>query len=131
MLRSVLSTCIPPSCEWEIRFELRLTRMERMLSTAWYGEEFESRVNFLECGFQMPAVEQFDTLGDMLSDERPSPDQIAALRALSGEKRLRLAEQLYWFARKMKAAGLRHQHPDWGVERVNVELARIFRNAGS
>jgi hypothetical protein len=31
----------------------------------------------------------------------------------------------------MKAAGIRHQHPDWSVERVNVELARIFRNAGS
>ena len=41
MLRSVLNSCILPSLEWEIRFELPLTRTERMLSTAWYGEEFE------------------------------------------------------------------------------------------
>jgi hypothetical protein len=79
----------------------------------------------------MPVLKQFDTLGSMLPDERPSAHQIEALRALSGEKRLRLAEQLYWSARKMKAAGLRHQHPDWSLERINVELARIFRNAGS
>jgi hypothetical protein len=39
----------------------------------------------------------------MLPDEQPSPEQIVALRAMSGERRLRLAEQLYWSARKMKA----------------------------
>ena len=45
----------------------------------------------------------------MHSEERPSPEQTAALRAIPGEKRLRLAEQLYWSARKLKAAALRLQ----------------------
>ena len=67
----------------------------------------------------------------MLPDERPCPEQIAALRAMSGEKRLRLAEQLYWLARKLKAAGLRHQHPDWAEDRINSEVTHIFLHARS
>jgi hypothetical protein len=66
-----------------------------------------------------------------LPDGRPSPEQIEALRAISGEDRMRLAEQLYWSARKMKAAGLRSQHPDWPEERVNTEVTRIFLRARS
>jgi hypothetical protein len=65
----------------------------------------------------------------MLSDEQTSPEQIAALRAMTGSRRLQLAEQLYWSARKIKAAGLRHQHPDWPDERLNDEVRRIFSHA--
>jgi hypothetical protein len=65
----------------------------------------------------------------MLRDEEASPEQIALLRAMSGAERLRLAERLYWSARKIKAAGLRAQHPDWPEERLNAEVARIFRYA--
>ena len=65
----------------------------------------------------------------MLPDEQASPDQITALRAISGEKKLRLAEQLYWAARKMKAAGLRAQHPEWTEVRVNEEVRQIFLHA--
>ena len=65
----------------------------------------------------------------MLQDEQASPEQIAALRAMPGERRLHLTEQLYWLARKMKAAGLRCQHPDWSEQQVNCEVIRIFRHA--
>jgi hypothetical protein len=65
----------------------------------------------------------------MLTDEQPSPKQIEILRAMSGERRLRLAEQLYWSARKLKIAGLRAQHPDWPDERLNAEVRRIFLHA--
>ena len=65
----------------------------------------------------------------MLPDEQPGAEQLAALRAMSGERRLRVAEQLYWSARKMKAAGVRNQHPDWPEERVNAEVRRIFLHA--
>jgi hypothetical protein len=65
----------------------------------------------------------------MLPDEQPSPEQIQILRAIPGERRLRLAEQLYWSARKLKTAGLRAQHPDWSQERVDAELRRLFANA--
>ena len=62
----------------------------------------------------------------MLPDEQPSPEQVEIMRAIPGEQRLRLAERLYWSARKMKAAGLRAQHPDWPEERVGAEVSRIF-----
>jgi len=48
---------------------------------------------------------------------------------MTGEQRLRLAEQLYWSARKMKMAGLRAQHPEWTQERLEEETRRIFVNA--
>jgi hypothetical protein len=65
----------------------------------------------------------------MLADEQASPEQVKALRALSGEERLRLAERLYWSARKMKAAGVRAQHPDWPEARIGDEVRRIFLHA--
>jgi len=61
--------------------------------------------------------------------EQISPEQIAAFRAMGGARRLRLAEQLYWSARKMKTAGVRSQHPDWSPERVREEVRRLFTHA--
>jgi hypothetical protein len=65
----------------------------------------------------------------MPPDDQTSPEQIAALRAMTGARRLKLAEQLYWMARKIKAAGLRSQHPDWPEQRVQDEVRRIFTDA--
>lgn len=65
----------------------------------------------------------------MPSSEQISPEQLAAFRAMSGSRRLRLAEQLYWSARKIKTAGVRSQHPDWSAERVRAEVRQIFSNA--
>jgi hypothetical protein len=67
----------------------------------------------------------------MLPDEQATPEQIAALQQLSGGRRLQLAEQLYWFARKLKFAGLRSQHPDWSDEQIYQEVRRIFVHARS
>jgi hypothetical protein len=67
----------------------------------------------------------------MLADEQTSPEQFAILRALPGERRLKLAERLYWSARKLKAAGVRSQHPDWPEEKVIAEVNRIFLHARS
>lgn len=65
----------------------------------------------------------------MLPDEQASPKQIEILRAMPGERRLRLAERLYWSARKMKSAGLRALHPDWPEDRLRAEVRRIFGHA--
>ena len=65
----------------------------------------------------------------MLTDAQTSPEQFAALRAMTGARRLRLAERLYWSARKMKTAGLRSQHPDWPEQRLTDEVRRIFSHA--
>jgi hypothetical protein len=65
----------------------------------------------------------------MLLDEQTSPEQIAILRGMTPERRLALAEGLYWTAREMKTAWLRDQHADWSDEQVAREVTRIFRNA--
>jgi hypothetical protein len=65
----------------------------------------------------------------MLPDEQTSLKQIEILRGMTGEQRLRVAERLYWSARKLKIAGLRAQHPEWTQERLEAETRRIFVNA--
>jgi hypothetical protein len=62
----------------------------------------------------------------VLADEQSSPEQIEIYRRMSGEKRLRVAERLYWSAWKLKIAGLRAQHPDWSEEEVKRETRRVF-----
>lgn len=65
----------------------------------------------------------------MNGDELLTPEQVAIYRKMPGEKRLRLAEQLYWSARKLTAAGVRSRHPDWNQDQVTAEVRRIFLNA--
>jgi len=65
----------------------------------------------------------------MLPDEQTSPEQIEAFRRMTPERRLALAEQLYWSARELKAAWLRAQHADWSEEQVSREVTRIFSHA--
>ena len=65
----------------------------------------------------------------MLADEQATPEQIKIMRAMPGERKLRLAERLYWSVREMKAAGVRTQHPDWPPERVSAEVRKIFLHA--
>ena len=65
----------------------------------------------------------------MALPEQTSHEQIAAFRAMSGTRRLQLAEQLYWSARKLKTAGVRSQHPDWPPDRVQEEVRRLFTNS--
>lgn len=67
----------------------------------------------------------------MLADEQTSPEQFAAYRRMTPERRLAQAERLYWTARELKAAWLRSLHPDWSEEQVAREVTRIFLNARS
>jgi hypothetical protein len=65
----------------------------------------------------------------MLPDEQSTPEQLEAFRRMSPERRLALAEGLYWSAREMKAAWLRGLHPDWTEVQVAREVTRVFQNA--
>ena len=65
----------------------------------------------------------------VLTDEQTSPKQFEFLRAMSGQRRLQIAEQMFWMARELKATGLRHHHPDWPEEKVIAEVNRIFLHA--
>lgn len=58
-----------------------------------------------------------------------TPEYIATLQRLSGEQKLKTAGALYWAARKLKAAGLRQQHPEWTEEQVQEKVKKIFMHA--
>ncbi len=65
------------------------------------------------------------------SDDDPSSEQISIYRRMTPGRRLEIAEQMYWSARRMKGAWLRTQHPDWTDVQVNSEVTRIFSHARS
>jgi hypothetical protein len=58
-----------------------------------------------------------------------SPEYIATLRRMTGAEKLRTAFGLYWSARKVKAARIRQQHPDWTDEQVRQRVKEIFLHA--
>ena len=58
-----------------------------------------------------------------------SPEYLAGLRRMSGAEKLRAAFDLYWMARKIKAARLRQLHPDWTEEAVQQRVKEIFLHA--
>lgn len=62
--------------------------------------------------------------------EKLTPEYVAALRSMSGPQKLRAAFRLYWGARKLKAARLRQQHPEWSEEQVQQRVKEIFMYAG-
>jgi hypothetical protein len=64
-----------------------------------------------------------------LPDEQTSVEQFESFRRMTPERRLALAEQLYWSAREWKAVGLRAQHADWSEAQVAREVPRIFLHA--
>ena len=64
-----------------------------------------------------------------VEEDAPHPMQIEIYRRMTGQQRLTLAERMFWEAREIKAAGVRHHHPDWPEEQVTAEVNRIFLNA--
>ena len=58
-----------------------------------------------------------------------TPEYVAALRRMSGARKVKAAFELYWSARKIKAARLRQMHPDWTAQQVEREVTAIFRHA--
>ena len=61
--------------------------------------------------------------------EEISPEYRDSLQRLSGAQKLRTAFGLYWEARKLKAARLRVQHPDWPEEQIEQMVKEIFMHA--
>ena len=55
-----------------------------------------------------------------------TPEYLATLRRMTGREKLRTAFQLYWGARKIKAARLRQQHPEWTEEQIQQRVKEIF-----
>jgi hypothetical protein len=60
-----------------------------------------------------------------------TPEYIATLQRMTGQQKLRTAFALYWGARKLKAAALRQQHPEWNEQQVQEKVKEIFLHAST
>jgi hypothetical protein len=61
-----------------------------------------------------------------MTDPDYSEEHLAILRAMTPEQKFRTATALYWSARRLKAAWLRSQHPDWSEEEIQRKVREIF-----
>lgn len=61
--------------------------------------------------------------------DQVSPEYRETLRRLSGEQKLRTSFSLYWEARRLKAARLREQHPEWSDTQIEQRVKKIFMYA--
>ena len=59
------------------------------------------------------------------------PEQKRIFQSMTPEQKLKVALQLYYSARELKAAGLRFQNPDWPEERIQDKVREIFLYARS
>lgn len=59
------------------------------------------------------------------------PEQKRIYQNMTAEQKLRLLLDLQLTARKLKAAGLRKQHPDWTEKEVQEKVREIFLYARS
>jgi hypothetical protein len=55
-----------------------------------------------------------------------NPEQKKAYQAMTPAQKLRVALDLYHSARQIRAAGLKKQHPDWSMEKINHKVREIF-----
>ena len=62
--------------------------------------------------------------------EEPSSEYLEVLRKIPGETKLKAAAQMWWSARKFKAAWLREQYPDWSELEIDFEVKKIMLYAG-
>jgi hypothetical protein len=58
--------------------------------------------------------------------DRARQIQLEIFRRMTPGERWKVACSLYWSARRLKAAHLRQQHPDWSEERVALEVKTAF-----
>ena len=51
--------------------------------------------------------------------------QLEIRRKMTGSQRLRVALEMSLFARELRKAGIRRDHPDWTERQVTIELFRL------
>ena len=54
------------------------------------------------------------------------PEQKRIFQSMSPEQKLKVALQLYYSARELKATSLRAQNPDWAEDRIQDRVREIF-----
>jgi len=53
-------------------------------------------------------------------------EQKKAYQAMTPAQKFKVALDLYYAARQIRAAGLKEQHPDWNMEKINQKIREIF-----
>lgn len=66
-----------------------------------------------------PLLQTFEVIDDRMAD---------ALRQKSDAQRLRSVDAFWNSARAILKAAIRTEHPDWNLERIQVEVARRISN---
>ena len=59
------------------------------------------------------------------------PEQKKIYQSMPPQQKLRISLDLYYTARRLKAAGLKSQHPDWTELEIQHKVREIFLNAKS
>ncbi len=54
------------------------------------------------------------------------PEQKRIYQSMTPEEKLKVSMELYQFARELKAAGLRAQHPEWSEKKIQEKVRDIF-----
>jgi hypothetical protein len=50
---------------------------------------------------------------------------------MTPQAKLKVAMDLYWSARQLKASWLRHLHPDWSPQQIEKTVKELFLHARS
>ena len=58
-------------------------------------------------------------------------EQVRIFKAMSPGRKLALAGEFHYAARRLKARGLRAQHPDWSGSRIEARVREIFLYAAN
>lgn len=58
------------------------------------------------------------------------PVQVEIYKNMSYENKFKIICNIYWTARRMKAAAFRSFHPEWSEEKVQDEVRKVFLYAG-
>jgi len=61
--------------------------------------------------------------------DAPDPRQIARYREMTPQEKLRVADELYWTARRLREAYERQRHPEWSEEQVRAYVKTVFLRA--
>ena len=60
-----------------------------------------------------------------------TPEQVSIFKAMTPARKLALAGEFHHAARRLKALGLKAQHPDWSDEQVQARVREIFLYAAN
>jgi hypothetical protein len=81
---------------------------------------------------QIDEIDQTNQIDQLAAPNAPNdnnemhPEQIRIYQAMEPERKLKLAQMLYYSAKELKAASLKARYPDWTEEKIKDKVREIF-----